>query len=76
VKIRDVIRLIERDGEFLVVTEVAIAVQAPRKTAGHNRWHLSEDLAPGTLNSVLKQAGLRKPKEGSNAQVLDRDRED
>ncbi len=60
-KVRDVIKLIEEDGWFLARTKgshrqfkhsskqglVTIAGQA-----GH-------DLAPGTLNSILKQSGLK-----------------
>jgi len=60
-KIRDVIELIESDGWFQV-----------RQRGSHRQFkHLvkpglvtiagkpSEELAAGTLNSVLKQAGLR-----------------
>ena len=61
-KIRDVIRLIENDGWNLVVTkgnhrQYKHAAEPGRVTiAGHP----GDDLAPGTLNSVLKQAGLKK----------------
>jgi predicted RNA binding protein YcfA (HicA-like mRNA interferase family) len=62
VKVRDVIRLIEQDGWHHV------------KTRGSHRQYKhpdkvgrvtiagkpSHDLAPGTLNSILKQAGLKK----------------
>jgi len=63
-KIREVIKLIEQDGWFLVATrgshrQFKHARKPGRVTiAGHR----GDDLAPGTLNSVLKQAGLRKPK--------------
>jgi predicted RNA binding protein YcfA (HicA-like mRNA interferase family) len=63
-KIRDVIRLIEQDGWFLVATkgshrQFKHAHKPGRVTiAGHP----SDDLAPGTLNSVFKQAGIRRPK--------------
>jgi len=63
-KIREVIKLIEEDGWFLVATrgrhrQFKHARKPGRVTiAGHS----SDDLAPGTLNSVLKQAGLRKPR--------------
>jgi predicted RNA binding protein YcfA (HicA-like mRNA interferase family) len=62
VKVRDAIKLIEEDGWYHV------------KTRGSNRQYkhptkpgrvtiagkMSHDLAPGTLNSVLKQAGLKE----------------
>jgi predicted RNA binding protein YcfA (HicA-like mRNA interferase family) len=66
VKIRDVIKLIEEDGWYLVVTkgshrQYKHPVKPGRVTiAGHP----SDDLAPGTLNSVLKQARVEKPGKG------------
>ena len=63
-KVRDVIRLIESDGWYLMATkgshrQFKHPVKAGRGTiAGHP----ADDLAPGTLNSVLKQAQLTKPK--------------
>jgi predicted RNA binding protein YcfA (HicA-like mRNA interferase family) len=64
VKIRDVIRLIEEDGWFLVATKGSHRQFKHPKKAGRVTiaGHPGDDLAPGTLNSVLKQAGLRKPK--------------
>jgi predicted RNA binding protein YcfA (HicA-like mRNA interferase family) len=60
-KVRDVIKLIEDDGWRLVRTRGSHRqyrhstkqglVTVPGKP--------SEDLAPGTLNSIFKQAGLR-----------------
>ena len=60
-KVREVIRLIQRDGWFLV-----------RTVGSHRQFHhptkpgtvtvagkLSLDIPPGTLNSILKQAGLK-----------------
>jgi len=60
-KVRDIIKLLERDGWYL------------RQTRGSHRQykhpmkpgrvtlpgHPNDDLPPGTLNSVLKQAGLK-----------------
>jgi predicted RNA binding protein YcfA (HicA-like mRNA interferase family) len=60
-KVREVIQLIEDDGWYLA------------RTKGSHRQYkhsiktglvtvlgkLSDDLAPGTLNSILKQAGLK-----------------
>jgi predicted RNA binding protein YcfA (HicA-like mRNA interferase family) len=61
-KVKDVIRLIEKDGWILV-----------RTRGSHRQFHHptkpgtvtiagkeSVDLPPGTLNSVLKQAGIKK----------------
>ncbi len=61
-KVRDAIRLIEQDGWSLVATRGSHRqYKHPRKpgrvtVAGKP----SEDLAPGTLNSILKQAGLKE----------------
>jgi len=63
-KVRDVIKLVEADGWYLIVTkgshhQYKHPIKPGRVTiAGHP----SDDLAPGTLNSVLKQAQLKKPK--------------
>jgi len=64
-KVREVIKLIEKDGWYLVAT-----------TGGHRQYkHPSKpgrvtiagrpghDLAPGTLNSIFKQAQLQRPGE-------------
>ena len=61
-KVRDIIRLIEEDGWYRVDTkgshrQYKHPIKVGRVTiAGHP----NDDLAPGTLNSILKQA---KPKE-------------
>ena len=61
-KVKEIIKMIEEDGWYLA------------RTRGSHRQYkhaaklglvtvpgkLSDDLAPGTLNSVLKQAGLKK----------------
>lgn len=63
-KVREVIRLIEEDGWYLVTIkgshrQFKHPVKRGRVTiAGHP----NDDLAPGTLGSVLKQAQLAKPK--------------
>ena len=65
-KVRDIIELIEIDGWYLVVTKGGHRqYKHPQKpgrvtVAGHP----SHDLAPGTLNSILKQAQIKKPKDG------------
>jgi predicted RNA binding protein YcfA (HicA-like mRNA interferase family) len=61
VKVNEVVKLIQRDGWFLVRTK-----------GSHRQFHhpskpgtvtiagkLSADVPPGTLNSILKQAGLK-----------------
>jgi predicted RNA binding protein YcfA (HicA-like mRNA interferase family) len=61
-KIRELIRLLERDGWRLVRTRGSHRqYKHPDKPgtvtiAGHE----GDELAPGTLNSVLKQAGLKE----------------
>jgi len=63
-KIREVIRLIEEDGWFLVATKGSHRqFKHPTKSGRVTiAGHPGDDLAPGTLNSVLKQAGLKRPK--------------
>jgi predicted RNA binding protein YcfA (HicA-like mRNA interferase family) len=61
VKVRDVIRLIERDGWYLVATrgshrQYKHASKPGRVTVAGKA---SDDLPPGTLNSILKQSGLK-----------------
>jgi predicted RNA binding protein YcfA (HicA-like mRNA interferase family) len=60
-KIRDIIKQIEQDGWLLVATkgshrQYKHPIKSGRVTiAGHP----GDELAPGTLNSVLKQAQLK-----------------
>ncbi|MBM4461507.1 MAG: type II toxin-antitoxin system HicA family toxin [Chloroflexi bacterium] len=63
-KIRDVIKLIESDGWYLVGTKGSHRqFKHPAKPGRVTiAGHPGDDLAPGTLNSVLKQAQLAKPK--------------
>jgi predicted RNA binding protein YcfA (HicA-like mRNA interferase family) len=61
-KVRDVIRLIEQDGWLLVATkgshrQYKHPVKPGRVTIAGHPGH---DLAPGTLNSILKQADLKE----------------
>ena len=61
-KVRDAIKMIEKDGWYLVDTkgshkQYKHPIKSGRVTiAGHS----SHDLARGTLNSVLKQAKLKE----------------
>jgi predicted RNA binding protein YcfA (HicA-like mRNA interferase family) len=61
-KVREAIRLIEADGWFLVATrgshrQYKHATKSGRVTIAGKP---SDDLAPGTLSSILKQAGLKE----------------
>jgi predicted RNA binding protein YcfA (HicA-like mRNA interferase family) len=63
-KIRDIIRLIEKDGWYLVSTkgshrQYKHPTKPGRVTIAGN---FNDDLAHGTLNSVLKQAKLKEVK--------------
>lgn len=61
-KIREVIRLIEEDGWFLVVTRGSHRqFKHPDKPGRVTiSGHLSEDIASGTWMSIKKQAGLKE----------------
>jgi len=63
-KIRDVIKLIEGDGWYLVTTKGNHRqYKHPTKTGRVTiAGHPNHDLAPGTLSSVFKQAQIPKPK--------------
>ena len=61
-KVRDAIRMIEEDDWYLVATrgshrQFKHPTKPGRVTIAGKP---SEDLAPGTLNSILKQAGLKE----------------
>jgi len=60
-KVREVIKIIEKDGWYLVKTkgdhrQFKHSIKPGRVTISGN---LGRDMPPGTLNSVLKQAGLK-----------------
>ena len=64
-KVRKVIMMIEDDGWYMVAMkgshrQYKHSIKPGRVTIAGNPSH---DLAPGTLNSVLKQAQLKKKKE-------------
>jgi len=67
-KIRHVIKLLEDDGWYLVTTKGSHRQYKHPAKAGRVTiaGHLGDDLAPGTLNSVFKQAQLKKPKKGKS----------
>ncbi len=61
-KVRDAIRLIENDGWYMIATrgshrQYKHASKPGRVTIAGKP---SDDLAPGTRNSILKQAGLKE----------------
>jgi predicted RNA binding protein YcfA (HicA-like mRNA interferase family) len=61
VKVSAILRLLESDGWFMVAIrgshrQFKHAVKPGRVTVAGKP---SDDLAPGTLNSILKQAGLK-----------------
>jgi predicted RNA binding protein YcfA (HicA-like mRNA interferase family) len=61
-KVREAIRLIEADGWFLVATrgshrQYKHSTKSGRVTIAGKP---SDDLAPGTSSSILKQAGLKE----------------
>jgi predicted RNA binding protein YcfA (HicA-like mRNA interferase family) len=61
-KIREIIRLLEREGWVLVATrgshrQYRHPLKPGRVTVAGKP---SDDLAPGTLNSILKQARLKE----------------
>lgn len=60
-KVREVLKLLKSDGWYLVVTsgshrQLKHPIKPGRVTVAGKP---SEDLPPGTLNSILKQAGLK-----------------
>ncbi len=61
-KIRDIIKQIENDGWYLATTrgshrQYKHPVKPGRVTIA---GHAGDELAPGTLNSILKQAQIRE----------------
>jgi len=62
VKVRDVLKLLEDDGWYLIRTRGSHRqYKHPTKTGLVTLpGKPGDDLAPGTLNSIFKQAGLKK----------------
>jgi predicted RNA binding protein YcfA (HicA-like mRNA interferase family) len=61
-KVREVVRMLEDDGWFVAATrgshkQYKHPTNPGRVTIAGKR---NDDLAPGTLNSILKQAGLKE----------------
>jgi len=61
-KVRDVIKMIEADGWYLVTTRGSHRQYKHPTKPGRVTiaGHPGDDLAPGTLNSILKQAQLKQ----------------
>lgn len=60
-KVRDAIRMVEEDGWYLYATRGSHRQYKHPSELGRVTvpGKMSDDLAPGTFNSVLKQAGLK-----------------
>jgi predicted RNA binding protein YcfA (HicA-like mRNA interferase family) len=65
-KVREVIKLIEKDGWYLVATRGSHRQYKHPSKPGRVTvaGHPGHDLAPGTLNSIFKQAQLQRPEKG------------
>ena len=63
-KVRDIIKLIEDDGWYLVVTKGSHRQYKHPSKPGRVTiaGHPSHDLAPGTQSSIFKQAQVEKSK--------------
>lgn len=61
-KVSEVLRLLQDDGWYLVATRGSHRQFKHRSKSGRVTvpGKPSDDLAPGTLNSIFKQAGLKK----------------
>lgn len=59
--VREVLRIIEEDGWTMVAQKGSHRqYKHPTKTGRVTvAGHLKDDVAPGTLNSILRQAGLK-----------------
>jgi predicted RNA binding protein YcfA (HicA-like mRNA interferase family) len=60
-KVKDCIKMIEDDGWYLVATRGSHRQYKHPSKSGRITiaGHPADNLAPGTLNSILKQAGLK-----------------
>jgi predicted RNA binding protein YcfA (HicA-like mRNA interferase family) len=60
-KVREIIRLLEREGWVLVATKGSHRQYKHPTKSGRVTvaGKLSDDIAPGTLNSILKQGRLK-----------------
>jgi predicted RNA binding protein YcfA (HicA-like mRNA interferase family) len=63
-KVREITKLVEADGWYLVATRGSHRQYRHPTKSGRVTiaGRPSDDFAPGTLNSILKQAGLKESK--------------
>ena len=68
-KIREVLSLIEADGWFVVETKGSHRQYKNSSKPGRVTiaGHMNDDLAPGTLNNILKRARIRNINKGKGA---------
>jgi predicted RNA binding protein YcfA (HicA-like mRNA interferase family) len=61
-KVREIVKIIEADGWYLVATKGSHRQYKHHVKSGRITiaGHLTDDLAPGTMNSIFKQAQLEK----------------
>lgn len=61
-KVREIIKILEENGWFLVATRGSHRQYKHENIPGRVTiaGNLTHDLAPGTLNSILKQAQLKR----------------
>jgi predicted RNA binding protein YcfA (HicA-like mRNA interferase family) len=61
-KVREIIKIIEADGWYLVATKGSHRQFKHHQKSGRITiaGHLADDLAPGTMNSIFKQAQLKE----------------
>jgi len=61
-KVREIIKMIEADGWYLVTTKGSHRQYKHQVKSGRITiaGHLTDDLAPGTMNSIFKQAQLKE----------------
>ena len=61
-KVKEIIKLVEKDGWYLARTKASHCQYKHKIKIGLVTvpGKLSDELAPGTQNSILKQAGLKK----------------
>ena len=61
-KVSEILKLLGDDGWYIVATRGSHRQLKHSSKPGRVTVHgkLSDDIAPGTLNSILKQSGLKK----------------
>ncbi len=77
-KVREIIKLIEADGWYLAITRGSYRQYKHTTKSGLVTvpGKLSDDLAPGTLNSILKQAKLKEEIQSSESTTETKEEEE